>query len=295
MTMDFTELGAFLKTRRARVSPQEAGLPPGSRRRVPGLRRDEVARLADISVDYYIELEQGRRQAPSVAVLKALAIALRLDATETEYLMHLAGHPAPLGGDTLRMQSTLQHLLEQLQDTPALVITDLYEVVMQNRACQVLVGPHRVRSGRGASFVYQWFTNTGVRRVYPQDDHAFHSQRMVADLHTAAARRGPQDQAVRVVVKALLVESREFATLWADHQIAICHEGRKRIVNPVLGVVEVQWNSFFTADAAQRLMWMTPVDSTVSQRLAELDPHEVWQKTPAPAEPVSTAAAVQAS
>jgi hypothetical protein len=91
--VDLDELGSFLKSRRDRLSPEAVGLTPGTRRRVPGLRRDEVARLASLSADYYTELEQGRGQCPSEPVLHGLVRALRLDPDETDHLFHLAGHP----------------------------------------------------------------------------------------------------------------------------------------------------------------------------------------------------------
>ncbi|GAA4971922.1 transcriptional regulator with XRE-family HTH domain [Nonomuraea thailandensis] len=151
--MDLGELGAFLKSRRDRLAPRAVGLPPGTRRRVPGLRRDEVAELASLSADYYTELEQGRGQCPSEPVLHALARALRLDPDETAHLFHLAGHPTPLGAEPVRMQEALRRLMDRLQDTPAMVITDLHEVVVQNHAAQVLVD-HLM--GASAEFAGLW-------------------------------------------------------------------------------------------------------------------------------------------
>ena len=179
--MDVDELGAFLKSRRARITPAEVGLPAGSRRRVPGLRRDEVAHLAGASVDYYIELERGRGAQPSARMLAALARALRLDADERDHLFRLAGRPAPAaGGTAAHVPPAMLELLDRLGDTPARIITDLHETVVQNRLAEALLGP----PGPG-SFVARWFTDPDARTIYPEEDHPHHSRVLVSDLRAA--------------------------------------------------------------------------------------------------------------
>ncbi|UBU16225.1 helix-turn-helix transcriptional regulator [Nonomuraea gerenzanensis] len=281
--MDLRELGAFLKSRRDRLAPQSVGLPSGTRRRVPGLRRDEVAELAGVSIDYYTELEQGRGQCPSEPVLHALARALALDPDESAHAFHLAGHPAPYGAEPLQMQSALRQLMDRLPDTPAMVITDLHEVVVQNHAAQVLVGPQAGLTGLRASFLYHWFTVPATRDLYPPDDHDYHSRLLVCDLRAAVARRGPADPAARALVDHLLGASAEFAGLWRAHEVGVRHEEYKRVVNPVLGTLKVTCNSIVTADAAQRLLWFVPDDADAVPKLHALDPAEVWRDTPGPA------------
>ncbi|PRY02461.1 helix-turn-helix protein [Allonocardiopsis opalescens] len=281
--MDLVELGAFLKSRRDRLSPQAVGLPPGTRRRVPGLRRDEVARLAGVSADYYTELEQGRGQCPSEPVLHALARTLRLDSDETGHLLHLAGHPAPIGAEPLRMQSALRQLMQRLDDTPAMVITDMHEVVVQNHAAQVLVGPQAGLTGIRASFLFHWFTAPATRGLYPPDDHEYHSRLLVSDLRAAAARRGPADRTCSELVRHLLAHSAEFAGLWRAREVAVRHEEYKRVVNPALGTLKVTCNTIVTADTAQRLLWFVPDDPGAVAALRTLDPAEVWRDTPGPA------------
>lgn len=282
-TLDLAELGAFLKSRRGRLRPEDVGLPPGTRRRVPGLRRDEVARLASISVDYYSELEQGRGQNPSDPVLHALARTLRLDGDETDHLFYLAGRTPPFGAEPLQMQAALRQLMERLDDTPAMVITDLHQVVVQNRAAQVLVGPQSGLSGIQSSFIYHWFTDPGTRVLYPPDEHDYHSRLLVSDLRAAVARRGRSDRVSGDLVRHLLHASPEFAELWEAHEVKVRHEEDKRIVNPVLGVLRVTCNNIITVDAAQRLLWFIPDDPAIVQRLRALDPAEVWRHTPGPA------------
>jgi transcriptional regulator with XRE-family HTH domain len=278
--VDLGELGAFLKSRRDRLAPQAVGLRPGTRRRVPGLRRDEVAELASMSADYYTELEQGRGQCPSEPVLHALARALRLDPDETAHLFHLAGHPAPLGAEPVRMQEALRQLMDRLQDTPAMVITDLHEVVVQNHAAQVLVGPQAGLTGVRAGFLFHWFTVPATRDLYPPDDHDYHSRLLVSDLRAAVARRGPADVASRALVDHLLGASAEFAGLWQAREVKVRHEEYKRVVNPALGTLKVTCNSIVTADAAQRLLWFVPDDAGAVPKLHTLDPAEVWRDTP---------------
>ncbi|RVX43757.1 helix-turn-helix protein [Nonomuraea polychroma] len=281
--MDLGELGSFLKSRRDRLSPEDVGLPPGTRRRVPGLRRDELAELASMSADYYTELEQGRGQRPSEPVLHALARALRLDVDETDHLFHLAGHPAPFGAEPVQMQAALRQLMERLQDTPAMVITDMHEVVVQNHAAQVLVGPQSGLTGIRASFLCHWFTDPATRELYPPEDHDYHSRLLVSDLRAAVARRGPADRISGELVRHLLACSAEFAELWRAREVKVRHEEFKRVVNPALGTVKVTCNNIVTADAAQRLLWFVPDDPGVVPALHALDPAEVWRATPGPA------------
>ncbi|MGP4096877.1 helix-turn-helix transcriptional regulator [Nonomuraea sp. KM90] len=281
--MDLRELGSFLKSRRDRLRPEAVGLPPGTRRRVPGLRRDEVAQLACVSADYYTELEQGRGQSPSEPVLRGLAGALRLDPDETVHLFLLAGRPAPFGAEPLQMQSALRQLMDRLQDTPAMVITDMHEVVMQNHAAQVLVGPQAGLTGVRASFLHHWFTVPATRDLYPAEDHDYHSRLLVSDLRAAVARRGPGDRAGADLVAHLLAAGGEFAELWRAQEVKVRHEEYKRIVNPALGILKVTCNSIVTADAAQRLLWFVPDDPAVMPALRTLDPAGVWRDTPGPA------------
>src|SRR5688572_9635648 len=133
--MNRTELAAFLRSRRAKLSPQEAGLPSGLGRHTPGLRRREVAQLAGISVDYYIRLEQGRSPHPSKQVLAALSRALMLTLDEREYLYRIAGEsPPPSGGLIRDITPGTRYLLDTLTETPAYVVYVKYDLLAWNRA-----------------------------------------------------------------------------------------------------------------------------------------------------------------
>ncbi|MEV1066053.1 helix-turn-helix transcriptional regulator [Streptomyces sp. NPDC050263] len=256
--MNHSELAAYLKSRRARVRPTDVGLPVGPRRRVPGLRREEVAQLAGLSADYYTELERGRGAQPSAQVLAALARALRLNGDERDHLFHLADRPVPPAahGPTAHVQPALFGLLDRLTTTPAQVITDLHETVVQNELAVALVGGRPAVRGPAASLVYRWFTEPEARSLYPAEDHSHHSRVFVADLQAVAARRGG-DSEVQQLVAALRRRSDEFSRLWDTHDVALRRTDHKRIAHPTLGVIELDCHSLFSEDGRQRLLWFT--------------------------------------
>ncbi|EWS80113.1 helix-turn-helix transcriptional regulator [Brachybacterium phenoliresistens] len=254
-----SELGTFLRSRRERIRPDQVGLPLGPRRRVPGLRREEVAQLAGASVDYYTELERGAGSQPSEQMLAALARALRLSRDERDYLFHLADRPVPVdAGASAHVHPGMLDLLSRLPDTPAQVITDLHETLVQNRLAVALLGDHSGLRGRRASFIHRWFLEEEARRLYPEADHARQSRSFVADLRAAAAARGPRDPEVAALVAELTQASPEFAALWAEHDVAVRREDRKRLIHPALGLIEVTCLHLFSEDRRQRLLWFTP-------------------------------------
>ncbi|MEU2741158.1 helix-turn-helix transcriptional regulator [Streptomyces sp. NPDC007095] len=259
--MNLPELGAFLRTRRDRIRPAEVGLPQGPRRRVPGLRREEVAQLAGLSADYYTELERGSAKngvQPSAQTLAALARALRLNGDERDHLFHLAERPVPPSahGPSAHVQPALLGLLDRLSNTPARVITDLHETLVENDLALTLLGKSPAHRGAAASFVYRWFTDPQAREIYPPEDHPHHSRVFVADLQAAAARRG-RDAEVTKMVAVLRRRSQEFAALWDTHDVAVRRMDHKRIVHPMLGVIELDCYNLLSEDGRQRLLWFT--------------------------------------
>ncbi|GAT79918.1 XRE family transcriptional regulator [Streptomyces sp. F-3] len=256
--MNPVELAAFLRSRRDRIRPADVGLPAGPRRRVPGLRREEVAQLAGLSADYYTELERGRGAQPSAQVLTALARALRLNGDERDHLFRLADRPVPPAahGPTAHVQPALLGLLDRLTTTPAQVITDLHEVLAQNPLARALLGPPPAARGLAAGHVYRWFTDPGSRALHPPEDHPHHSRAFVADLQAVAARRGNDPEVTRLV-SVLRRRSEEFAALWETRDVALRRTDHKRIVHPALGVVELDCHCLFSEDGRQRLLWFT--------------------------------------
>ncbi|RPF39029.1 helix-turn-helix protein [Streptomyces sp. TLI_185] len=267
----YSELGSFLRSRRERIRPAEVGLPTGPRRRVPGLRRDEVAQLAGASVDYYNELERGAGSQPSEQMIAALARALRLTADERDHLYHLAGRPVPVhGGAASHVHPGMLDLLQRLTSTPAQVITDLHVTLVQNPLAVALLGDQSGFRGARASFVYRWFTDPEARRLYPEADHEVQSRAFVADLRAAAARRDAKDAEVSSMIRALLDLSSEFAVLWGRHDVAFRRDDRKRLNHPTLGLIQVNCLNLFSEDGRQRLLWFTPAVGTDSADLFDL-------------------------
>ncbi|GAA1332783.1 helix-turn-helix transcriptional regulator [Pseudonocardia xinjiangensis] len=265
------ELAAFLRSRRDRIRPSEVGLPTGPRRRVPGLRREEVAQLAGLSADYYTELERGRSAQPSAQVLASLARALRLNGDERDHLFHLANRPNPPAarGPAAHVQPAMLSLLDRLTTTPAQVITDLHEVLVQNPSAVALLGRQPVARGPATSFVYRWFTDPDIRALHPPEDHDHHSRVFVADLRAVVARQARDTEANRMVA-ALRRRSQEFATLWETRDVALRRADHKRIVHPALGVIEVDCHSLFSEDGHQRLLWFTAPPGTEGAAQLEL-------------------------
>ncbi|WP_055575705.1 helix-turn-helix domain-containing protein, partial [Streptomyces albus] len=232
-----------------------------TRRRVPGLRREEVAQLAGLSADYYTELERGSAKSgvqPSAQTLAALARALRLNGDERDHLFHLAERPVPPSahGPSAHVQPALLGLLDRLSNTPARVITDLHETLVENDLARTLLGGSPMGRGPAASFVHRWFTDPRAREIYPPEDHAYHSRVFVADLQAAAARRG-RDAEVAKMIAGLRRRSEEFAALWDTHDVAVRRVDHKRIVHPLLGVIELDCYNLLSEDGRQRLLWFT--------------------------------------
>ncbi|AGZ40840.1 helix-turn-helix transcriptional regulator [Actinoplanes friuliensis] len=255
--MDQRDLADFLRRRRELLQPADVGMPAGARRRTPGLRRHEVAQLAGMSPDYYIRLEQARSPQPSPQMLTALARALRLNRDERDHLFHLAGHPAPpaFGADD-HVSPGLLRLLDAFTTLPAQIVSDLGAVLVQNQMAVALLGEQTAGTGLSRSFIYRWFTDPGIRALYPPEDHEHQSQVQVADLRAAVALR-PRDALADKLVRALRAASDEFSALWDRHEVAVRRSDRKRIVHPAVGTIDVDCEVLTTARQDQRLLVFT--------------------------------------
>jgi len=268
--MDLVGMGGFLKSRRDRLNPRDLGLNDGPRRRVPGLRRDEVATLAGASVDYYAQLEQGRGAQPSEQMLAALARALHLTLDERNHLYHLAGRALPAAGSAnAHVHPGMLDLLDRLTSTPAQIISDLSVTLVQNPLATALLGWPEHTSGLRASFLYQWFTDPQARDLYHRDEHEHQSHVFVADLRAVTARRG-RDRLVSNLTSRLLNESQEFADLWARQEVAVRRADRKRLIHPTLGELELNCLNLLSEDGTQRLLWFTPVPGSPAVEKLEL-------------------------
>ncbi|MFJ6699997.1 helix-turn-helix transcriptional regulator [Streptomyces sp. NPDC091272] len=255
--MDRPALADFLRRRREALQPADVGLPMGARRRAPGLRREEVASLAVMSTDYYTRLEQQRAPQPSEHMLSSLARALRLTASERDYLYRLAGRNAPtLLSTTPHVAPALQRVLDRLVDTPALILSDLGETLVQNDLAAALFGDASHLTGLARSGIHRWFTDPGARTMYPEADRDRQSRSQVANLRVAYGVRGPKSRAGELV-RALSKVSQEFAELWAMHEVARRFEDHKTLVHPEVGAIEVDCQALFTEDQSQVLLVLT--------------------------------------
>lgn len=259
--MDRAQLADFLRTRRESLRPEDVGLARGPRRRAAGLRREEVAALADMSVDYYSRLEQERGPRPSEQMLAAIARALRLSLDERDHLFRLAGHHAPARTHLDdHVSPGIMRVLDRLQDTPAQVMTILGEALVQTPPAVALLGDQTRLRGPRRSVVYRWFTEPESRRVYPDEDHPMHSRIFTSDLRVASARL-PGDPRVARIIAELNASSAEFAALWAAHEVGARHE-YKRIQHPELGIINVQCQLLYDDQRSQSLLVFTATPGT---------------------------------
>ncbi|GAA3967780.1 helix-turn-helix transcriptional regulator [Actinomadura viridis] len=265
--MQRDQLADFLRRRREAIRPAEVGLAGGPRRRTTGLRREEVAMLAGMSVDYVVRLEQGRSSQPSVQLLGALARALRLSEDERDHLFHLAGHrPPPADGVARLARAGLMRMLDLLGRTPALVLSDLGEVLAQNRAAVLLMGDHTGFSGDRRYVVYRWFTDPAARAVCPPEEQGHHGRQLVADLRAAAGRRSG-DPTVTGLIDRLRSSSADFRRLWTEHEVAVRRADRKTILHPRVGRILMDCETLVTPDQGQQLLVLTPADAEARERL----------------------------
>jgi transcriptional regulator with XRE-family HTH domain len=265
--MQRDQLADFLRRRREAIGPAEVGLADGPRRRTTGLRREEVAMLAGMSVDYVVRLEQGRSSQPSTQLLGALARALRLSDDERDHLFHLAGHrPPPADGVARLARAGLIRMLDLLGDTPALVLSDLGEVLAQNRASVLLTGDQTRFDGDRRYLVYRWFTDPAARALCPPEEQEHYSRQMVADLRAVAGRRS-DDPAAAGLVARLQAASADFRRMWAEHEVAVRRADRKTMLHPRVGRLVWDCETLVTPDQSQELVVLTPADGETRERL----------------------------
>ncbi|MDP4505283.1 helix-turn-helix transcriptional regulator [Nonomuraea turcica] len=265
--MQRDQLADFLRRRREAIRPAEVGLPDSPRRRTSGLRREEVAMLAGMSVDYVVRLEQGRSSQPSTQLLAALARALRLSDDERDHLFHLAGHrPPPADGVARLARAGLMRMLDLLGDTPAVVLSDLGEVLAQNRAAILLTSDLTGLSGDRRYIVYRWFTDPATRAVHPPEEQEHQARQLVADLRAAVGRRSG-DPTVAGLVDRLQAASADFRRLWAEHEVAVRRASRKTLLNSRVGRMVMNCETLVTPDQRQQLLVFTPADAETRERL----------------------------
>ncbi|GAQ54709.1 helix-turn-helix domain-containing protein [Streptomyces acidiscabies] len=251
------ELGAFLKARRAELSPGAVGLPEtGGRRRVHGLRREEVAVLAAISTDYYTRLEQGRMQA-SAPVLDTLGRVLNLDDDQRAYLLELAGRPAacPPRRTAQKAQPRLRRLLADLGTTPGIVLGRRMDILAWNPLAAALIIDFSKVPEKHRNYIRLLFTEPAMRELYADWENVAHA--CVAQLRREAARDAGSPRLAGLVGE-LSVRDADFRSWWAAHHVAARGVGTKVLRHPVVGELTLDWDTLApTVDADQHLVVWT--------------------------------------
>ncbi|GAA2382818.1 helix-turn-helix domain-containing protein [Streptomyces coeruleofuscus] len=240
------DIREFLASRRARITPQQAGLPAyGGNRRVPGLRREEVAMLAGVSIDYYIRLERGRLAGASEEVLDAVGNALQLDDAERAHLHDLARAAAkrPTRRERTRgpLPDSVLRVLHSMTDSPAFIRNGRLDILAANRLGRALYSPLFPDPATATANIARFqFLDPDGRDFFPDWDQSVNTT--VALLRTEAGR-APHDRDLTGLIGELVTRSEEFRTAWAKHNVRLHHTGRKSFRHPAVGVLTFDFDA----------------------------------------------------
>jgi transcriptional regulator with XRE-family HTH domain len=263
------ELGAFVRSRRERVSPEQVGLPPSRRRRTPGLRREEVAQLAGVGVTWYTWLEQGRDINPSPQVLEAIARTLQFDAHEHSHLFTLAGvATTTIADQCLNLCHTAQPLLDQLEPFPACIVNDRLDLLAFNRVYASFFDDLDTIPIEDRNIIWLAFTHPQWRQaIVDWDDVA---TRMVAEYRAMMAEH--LDEAPwKTLVARLHRASPEFTAVWERHDVQGVESRTKRAMHPTAGLLLLDYtNLWFGQRHGTRIIAFTPADDRTRRRLETL-------------------------
>lgn len=269
-------LSEFLTAKRAAVRPEDAGINDAGPRRVPGLRREEVAVLSGVSVDWYVRLEQGRQVTPSESVLAAVARTLRLDAAEREYLFNLA---RPTSGTTTAdgnavVRPGIRRMIDGLQNQPAFLLGPRMEVCAGNELAWALLADFPAREPDDRNLLRWIFTEPGARDLYLDWENV--ASELVGVLQLEASAR-PRDPAIAALVGELATASPEFAEWWSRPNPQGRTSGTKRFAHPVAGRLTIDWEAFTVPDdSTQTLFVYSAADDSSAEALRLL---ATWRAT----------------
>jgi transcriptional regulator with XRE-family HTH domain len=268
------EIREFLRSRRAKITPEQAGLRTfGSTRRVPGLRREEVALLAGVSADYYTRLERGNASGVSDTVLESLARALQLDEAERAHLFALARVPEASAPRTRRrakhqIRPSVQHLLDAMAGVPAFVRNGRLDILGANDLGRALYAGHFDTSTQPPNTARFFFLDARATTFYIEWESVAHD--VVAVLH-AEAGRDPYDRALSDLIGELSTRSELFRTLWATHNVRRHDTGRKRFDHPVVGELNLTFESMeLVADPGLTMFAYTAEPGSKSEQALNL-------------------------
>lgn len=260
-------LAAFLRAHRARRRPADVGLPEGGRRRTPGLRRQEVAQLAGMSVEYYIRLEQARGPHPSRQILASLARALMLSRDERDYLFRIAGEvPPPTTGPKRDVGHAVRYLLDTLHEVPAYVVDAKFDVLAWNALAVHFIGDMSQVADDDRNIIRWVFRRPATDVVWSDADSVRFARDTVADLRAAYARY-PGDAGIERLVTELLGTSPMFAQMWDTHEVEERRRIVKRVSHPEFGALEFECQVLYVADSDQRVIVYCPEPDSPTQKI----------------------------
>ena len=262
------EIRDFLTSRRARITPEQAGLPAyGGNRRVAGLRREEVALLAGVSIDYYVRLERGRAPGASASVLEGIARALQLDEAERAHLFDLARAAVPATPPSTRrparqqVRASVQRILDSMS-APAYVRNARMDILAANRLGAALFAPVLSSPAQPANNARFLFLDPAAHAFYPEWERQ--AQDVVAMLRTEAGR-APHDKALSNLIGELSTRSENFRVWWAAHNVRLHRTGTKRFHHPAVGDLTLTYEALdLAADAGLRISAYTAEPGTPS-------------------------------
>jgi transcriptional regulator with XRE-family HTH domain len=256
------ELGRTLHAWRDRVTPAEVGLPAGGKRRAPGLRREELAHLAGLSVDYIVRLEQGRSDSPSGQVLTALARALRLSDAERNHLFVLAGEVEPSPGRlSAYIPPGVQRIVDQLEGAPLCVTDASWTVISWNPMFAALIGDPSPWHGRWRNIVYRHYVDPGDRVVMTPEQQENFRNAMVTDLRASLARY-PRDADLRALIEELRAGYDDFAQRWDQPVVGFHQSEQKTIRHPEIGTFDIDCDILAVPSSDLRMVVYTAAPNT---------------------------------
>ncbi|MGW0436260.1 helix-turn-helix transcriptional regulator [Micromonospora sp. NPDC003197] len=269
--MDRAELAAVLRTARTRVRPDDVGLPTGRRRQVPGLRREEVAQLAGVSVDYVVRLEQGRGPRPSSQVLGALTRALRLSDSDRDLVFRLAGSEPPQAGRVpMLIRPSVLRLLDRMSDLPALVLSAASDVLAWNPLAAALLGDFSRWPPAHRNLIRQRFLGTDPDRTrLTEQEEAATAPHCVGCLRSAQSRY-PDDPRLRRLIADLRSGSERFDELWRAARSERLRGTTTTILHPTLGTLTLDCDALLVPDADQTLIVYSAAPGTAESLALDL-------------------------
>lgn len=263
MPIDRAGLAQFLRFRREALQPEDVGLARTQRRRTPGLRREEVAALCHMSVDYYARLERELGPQPSEQMIAAIAQGLHLTLDERDHLFRLAGRrPPERGTGSDHVSPGLLRILDRLQDTPAEVVTELGETLRQTPVSIALTGDLTGYQGPSRSIYYRWFAEPATRRLYDPAEHDYLTRLWACALREVSTRRGPDSRASRYA--KLLAQDDEFRLVWERHEVGLRPRSLKHFIHPEVGPLELTCQTLHDPDTAHALLVYTAAPGSES-------------------------------